>query len=131
MDEKEKLLSEEQLDFLGEMMNIGAGNAVTAFTQMLQCEVDVRIPRVHVLSVPQVPSVLSEPSLPVACVKMRMLGKVVGDLFFIVPDEQKMLLIRLAERASGIRNSEFEVRNEQKTPQSAIHIRMTYLFWRR
>lgn len=124
MKEKEKRLSEEQLDFLREMMNIGAGNAVTAFTKMLQCRVNVRIPGVHVLSAPQVHSVLDDPTLPVTCVRMRMVGDVDGDLFFIVPDEQKMPMIRLAERASGIRNSDFRMRNEpnakQKTPQSAI-----------
>ena len=119
MEEKEKLLSEEHLDFLREMMNVGAGNAVTALSTMLQCGVDLRIPGVHVLAAPRVPpQVLDDPSLPVACVRMRMVGKVTGDLFFIVPDNQKVALIRLAERASGMRDSEFGMQNG--TPQSAI-----------
>lgn len=118
MEEKEKRLSEEQLDFLGEMMNVGAGNAATALTKMLQCEVDVRIPRVHALAVPQVPSALNDPSLPVACVRMGMVGEVTGGLFFIVPDDQKIALIRLAERASGLRSAKFGVRNSK----SAISI---------
>lgn len=113
MGEKEKWLSEEQLDFLSEMMNVGAGNAATALTKMLQCTVDLRIPRVHVLAAPQVPLVLSDPSQPVACVRMCMVGEVIGDLFFIVPDDQKIALIRLAERASGLRNAEFGVRNSK------------------
>ena len=94
-----KLLSEEQLDFLREMMNIGAGNAATAFTQMLQTEVELIIPAVSVLPAPKVPSIFGDPSLPVACVRMRMVGDVTGDLFFIVPDEQKMNLIHLVEQA--------------------------------
>jgi chemotaxis protein CheC len=84
---------------LCEMMNIGAGNAVTALSQMLRCEVNIKIPTVHILPPPQVPSVMSDPSLPVACVRMSMVGDVVGDLFFIVPAEQRLDLIHLAERA--------------------------------
>jgi len=113
MEGKEKRLSEEQLDFLAEMMNVWAGNAATALTKMLQCEVDVRIPRVHALAVPQVPSVLSDPSRPVACVRMGMVGEVTGDLFFIVPDDQKIALIRFAERASGMWNVECGIQNQQ------------------
>jgi len=123
MEGKEKRLSEEQLDFLGEMMNVGAGNAVTALTKMLQCKVDMRIPRVHALAVPQVPSVLSDPSRSVACVRMGMVGEVTGGIFFVVPDDQKIALMRLAERASGMRNSDFGVRNSKsaiRNPQSAI-----------
>lgn len=95
----QELLSEEQVDFLREMMNIGAGNAAAALNQMLRCEVNVRIPTVHVLPVPKAPSVLGDPSLPVACVRMGMVGDVVGELFFIVPAEQRANLTHLAELA--------------------------------
>ena len=95
----QKMLSEEQVDFLREMMNIGAGNAATALGQMLRCEVNVEIPTVHVLPVPKASSVLGDPSLPVACVRMGMVGDVVGALFFIVPAGQRADLTHLAERA--------------------------------
>ena len=95
-----EVLSEEHLDFLREMMNIGAGNAATAFTQMLQCEVEVRIPTVHVLPAPKAFSILGDPSLPVLCVRMGMVGDAMGALFFIVPDEQKKNLTHLVERAT-------------------------------
>ena len=93
------LLSDEQVDFLREMMNIGSGNAATALGQMLQCEVNVEIPTVHVLPPAQAPSVLGDPSLSVACVRMSMVGDVTGGLFFIVPAEQRAELMHLAERA--------------------------------
>jgi chemotaxis protein CheC len=102
----QQLLSEEQVDFLREMMNIGAGNAATALGQMLRCEVNVKIPTVHVLPAPKAPSVLGDPSLPVACVRMGIVGDVVGELFFIVPAEQRANLTHLAERAVGMRRSE-------------------------
>ena len=128
-----KLFSEEQLDFLSEMMNIGAGNAATALGQMIQCEVNVKIPQVHVVPVLNAPSVFDDPNLPAACVRMSMVGDVTGNLFFIVPDDQKARLIRMMEQSvrsrnadSGLHPSEADfalhrARNaEQKNTQSAI-----------
>jgi len=110
----QEMLSAEQIDFLSEMMNIGAGNAVTALSQMLRCEVNVRIPTVHVLPAPKAPSVLGDPSLAVACVRMGMVGDVMGELFFIVPADQRADLTHLAERAVRMRNDE--------SPPSAFRI---------
>ena len=95
------VLSKEQLDFLSEMMNIGAGNAATALGQMLGCEVNVAIPRVHLLSAAKLPpKTFGDPSLPVLCVRMAMIGDAFGYLFFIVPDDQKENLTRLVEQAA-------------------------------
>jgi len=99
MNSKKQLLSAEQVDFLTEMMNIGAGNAATALTQVLQCRVDIVVPRVFVITDAQELSILTSPSLPVVCARMAMVGDVSGGLFLIVPEEQKEDLIRLAEQA--------------------------------
>ncbi len=91
--------SEDQLDYLGELLNIGAGNAATALTHLLQCPVSMTRPDVEVLPARQVPCVLGDPSLPVACVRMKMVGDLSGSLFFLVPDEQKLHLAEMAESA--------------------------------
>lgn len=90
--------SEEELDFLREMMNIGAGNAATAFSEILGCSVDVIIPNVYKLSIPNMFSVFHDPYMPVICAKMELHGDVMGDLFFIVQETQKRDLIRLIEK---------------------------------
>ena len=99
MNDKKKLLSAEQVDFLTEITNIGAGNAAAALSQMLQCKVDLVIPRVFIIAETKELSTLDNPSLPVVCARMGMVGDVSGGLFLIVPEEQKEDLIRLAERA--------------------------------
>ena len=110
MNDREQLLSEEQIDFLTEMMNIGAGNAATALSQMLRSEVNVVIPAVHVLPVTQAPSVLGNPSLPVTCVRMGMVGDAAGNLFFIVPEEHKVKLTHLIQRAMpGPKNRDTDI----------------------
>jgi len=80
-------------------MNIGAGNAATALAQMFERDVDMNLPNVYILPTSQASSILRDPSLPVVCVKMNMVGDVTGNLFFIVPDEHKVNLTYLTERA--------------------------------
>ena len=46
MSTNSKYFTDEQLDFINEMMNIGAGNAATALQQMLQRRVDLAIPNI-------------------------------------------------------------------------------------
>ena len=94
-------LSREQLDFLREMMNIGAGNAGTALEQMLNKKVDVVIPRVHFIpSVKTTLKIFANPSKPVLCARMAMIGDATGHMFFLVPDEHKEMLTHLLEEAT-------------------------------
>lgn len=102
-----KQFSDEQLDFFEEVMNIGAGNAATALSQILGEDVDLKIPEVHFLTATKVASVLGIPASPFVCVRVGMVGDVMGDLFLFVPEEHKTHLIRVAE---------------QKTPQSTADI---------
>jgi len=99
MSKNTQLFTEEQLDFIREMMNIGAGNAATALQQLLQCPVDLIIPQVHVLPAAQVASILDNPASLVACVRMGMVGDIDGAMFFIVPEESKGKLLSIAEKA--------------------------------
>jgi chemotaxis protein CheC len=85
MNKNTPLFTEEQMDFVREMMNVGAGNAVTALHQLLKCPVDLTIPRVHVLEVNELPQVLGTPDLIVACAATKMVGDIEGAIFFIVP----------------------------------------------
>ena len=100
MNDKKRIFTEEQLDFLKEMMNIGAGNASTALHKMLHHPVDLIIPHVHVLPITQIPSIFDSPSLPVVCVKMGMVGDVEGGVFFIMPEEHRETLLNIIEQAT-------------------------------
>jgi chemotaxis protein CheC len=91
-------ITEEHLDFIREMMNVGAGNASTALNQMLQCPVDLIIPKVHILPAAKVASILDNPASLVLCVRMEIVGDIAGDMFFIVPEEFRKKLISLAEK---------------------------------
>lgn len=99
MNDKE-LLTEEQLDFLREMINVGAGNAAVAFSQMLQCMVDVKIPEIYFFPTSQLPPFLKDPARPFAGVSMNMIGDVNGKLFYLVLDERKERLMEIVQNAA-------------------------------
>ena len=40
-------MSNEYFDVLKELGNIGAGNATTALSQMIQCKIDMAVPQVQ------------------------------------------------------------------------------------
>jgi chemotaxis protein CheC len=91
--------TEEQMDYLVELLNIGAGNAATALTELLQCTVSMTLPGVEIFPPTQLPSLLGDPALPVACTRMKMVGDMSGCLFFIVPEDQRLKLAERAEQA--------------------------------
>jgi len=95
-------LTEEDIDYLEEMMNIGAGNAATALEQILQNKFEMQIPDIHIASPQKAFSIIGDPLEPVTCVKMGMIGDIQGDLFFIVPQVMKACLTESAESSAHI-----------------------------
>lgn len=91
-------LTDEQVDFLKEMMNIGGGNAATALSQMLGAGTDMKTTAVYSLLPKKVADSIGDPELPVACVKMNLLGDVSGYIFFIVSEMEKAELVHMAEK---------------------------------
>lgn len=94
-------LSEEQLDYLREMMNIGTGNAATALSRLLHQAVDASVPEIHICRLPEISAVLGQPERQVAGVRLEMTGDVEGYLFFIVPDSDRQRFTALLQRMTG------------------------------
>lgn len=99
MRKLEEHFSAEQLDYLREMMSIGGGHVAGALTQLLGCEVDMKVHKLHIAPFAGVAEAIGNPSKPVAGVRMEMVGDVKGYLYFIVTDENKKLLIELVEKS--------------------------------
>lgn len=105
------LFSEEMLNFLTEIMNIGIGNAAGAFSQLFKCDIEVKLPEVKIIRVSETAFILGEPSSAVICSRMRMIGDASGYIFFAVPQEYKTKLLALARKAMAA-NKRFK---KQKT----------------
>lgn len=104
-----------KMDVLKEVGNIGAGNAATALSQLLDKPIDMAVPKVQILPFEKIADKVGGPEQIVLAVFFRVEGEAPGNLFFILtPEAGKGLLHRLA----GIEASEEEFFNEME--QSAL-----------
>ena len=95
-----QLFTAEQIGFLTEVMNIGAGNAAAALEQMLERPVNLSAPRVHVVPTREASWVLGNPTTPVIGVRMGMRGDITGEVFFIIPQEHHEKLVHFMEQGT-------------------------------
>ncbi len=86
-------LSLEQLDALKELGNIGAGNAATALSQILNKKVDMSVPRVKVYPIEEIPELFGGSENIVAGVLLRMFGDMQGSLMFLLDEEGAFKLL--------------------------------------
>jgi chemotaxis protein CheC len=103
MKDEKIVFTEEELDFIREMMNIGAGNAATALEQMLGFKTDMKIPLVKKIQQTEIGDIyqyIGESTQNITAVFMDLVGQVRGKIIFVVPDKDLVKLVSLAERAT-------------------------------
>lgn len=77
-------VTEMYYDVLRELGNIGAGNAMTALSQMLQCKVDMRVPQVQLLEFKDVGAMMGGEEQIMVGVYLGIDGDVAGSMMFLV-----------------------------------------------
>lgn len=100
------------MDVLKEVGNIGAGNAATALSQLLNKPIDMAVPKVQLLSFEEITDKVGGAEELVYAVFLRVEGDAPGNLFFILtPDAAVNLLSRVAgiELSGGEELSEMEL----------------------
>ena len=102
------LFTETQLSLLEEALNIGAGNAVTALSQILQCDTDMSFPVLKGVLTSRASEIYQSIGTPIISVEMNIVGELQGALQVVMPegDEHKLTnLIRQAkeeQKAEGV-----------------------------
>lgn len=99
-----KKLSDAQIDALKELGNIGAGNAATALSEILNTKVDMTVPSVKIIPIEKVPDAAGGIETIIGGVYMRMSGDAPSNLLFVVPVEAALSLM---ERLLGYRPSDY------------------------
>ena len=74
-------VSETYLDVLKEIGNIGAGNAMTALSQMLNCKVDMKVPQVKLLDFNEVGALMGGEEQVMVGVFLGVEGDITGRCF--------------------------------------------------
>ena len=86
-------VSSQYYDVLKELGNIGAGNAMTALSQMLNCKIDMRVPKVELLEFNQVGDAVGGDEQIMVGVFLGVEGDVTGSMLFLVEVESAKHLI--------------------------------------
>jgi chemotaxis protein CheC len=86
--------SNVHLDVLKEVGNIGAGHAATALSTLLNKKIDMRVPKVRVVSFDEMMEMAGGPDNIVASVFLRIEGDAPGSMFFVLSLEQANMFIK-------------------------------------
>ena len=86
-------VSENYGDVLKEIGNIGAGNAMTALSQMLQCKVDMQVPQVKLLEFAEVGEIMGGEEQIMVGVFLGVEGDITGSMMFLVEQASAKHLI--------------------------------------
>lgn len=83
-----------KIDILKEVGNIGAGNAATALSKLLDKPIDMAVPTVSILPFDEIADKVGGAEAVVAAIYLRVEGDVPGNLFFIMSQDQARRLLR-------------------------------------
>ncbi|MCI9530777.1 MAG: chemotaxis protein CheC [Lachnospiraceae bacterium] len=80
-------------DVLKELGNIGAGNATTAISNMLNLKVDMKVPKVQFLDFQELPSAISAEEDTVAGIYLEVETDIGGSMMFLLKMESAHYLV--------------------------------------
>lgn len=101
-------VSDNYYDVLKEIGNIGAGNAMTALSQMLQCKVDMKVPQVRLLEFSEVGELMGGAEQIMAGVYLGVEGDISGSMMFMMEENSARHLIQKITMGMLPEGSEFE-----------------------
>lgn len=89
-----KNLSNMQKDVLREIGNIGAGNAATSMSQLIDRHVLMEVPSVKVVTINEMMELIGGPEKLIVAIFFRIKGEVPGTVYFILTIEEAEFLVQ-------------------------------------
>ncbi len=86
-------LSDIQLDTLKEISNIGMGHAATALSQLIGESVRLRVPRITIADLAEIPDLVGGAEEVVVGITLHMFGDARGTILLVFPRESAQLLL--------------------------------------
>lgn len=77
-------MSDFEFDVLTEIGNIGAGNATTALSQLINTKIDMYVPQVQMLSFSELAEIIGGAETLVAGILLNLTGDITGSMLFIL-----------------------------------------------
>ena len=86
-------MSDEYFDVLKELGNIGAGNATTALSQMMQCKVDMSVPQVKLMEFKELGQLMGGEEIIMVGIYLAIEGDVAGSIMFLLEKQAARYLV--------------------------------------
>lgn len=86
-------LSGLELDLLKEIGNIGAGNAATSMSQLINKRVDMQVPSVKIVEFDEVMEIIGGPEKLIVAIMFHIEGDTPGTVYFILSEEEAEQLV--------------------------------------
>lgn len=83
------------IDVLKEIGNIGAGNATTALSKMIDKKVDMKVPKVNILEFKNLPDILGGPENLVVGILLGVSGEIDGMMMFVLEQRSAHILVNI------------------------------------
>jgi len=71
-------------DILKEVVNIGAGNAASAFSEMVDQKIDMTVPSVEIIPLEELPSITGDEEDYIACIMINFSGEISGKVLLLM-----------------------------------------------
>ena len=84
MQKNDESMSDFEFDVLTEIGNIGAGNATTALSQLINAKIDMYVPQVQMLSFSELAEIIGGAETLVAGILLDLTGDITGSMLFIL-----------------------------------------------
>jgi chemotaxis protein CheC len=94
-------VTQNYYDVLKEIGNIGAGNAMTALSQMLGCKIDMGVPQVDLLDFSDVGNAIGGEEQIMVGVFLGVEGDITGSMLFLVEQKSAKYLINKVMMGMG------------------------------
>lgn len=94
MQNNEESIGEIEYDVLTEIGNIGAGNATTALSQLINTRIDMHVPQVKLLSFADLAEVIGGAETLVAGILLSLEGDIDGSMLFVLESDAAHVLVQ-------------------------------------
>ena len=110
-DKNNESMDDIEFDVLTEIGNIGAGNATTALSQLIN-GIDMRVPKVELLTFAELAEVIGGAETLVAGILLSLEGDIQGSMLFILESNAARLLV---QQLMGCKDDSTEQFTEMET----------------
>lgn len=88
-------INDMEFDVLREIGNIGAGNATTALTQLINAKIDMRVPKVELLGFKELADIIGGPENLIVGILFTLEGQIDGMMMFMLEIESACHILNL------------------------------------